>query len=369
LLKSFRAPSIPTGGSVQIDMQKLNGTRNFIAFSAFAFVFLTLHGCGATPAKSPMTLATTTTTTTPPRTVAATAAWLNNLFMGFDENDDDSPLGVTISMVHNRTLQDNLFCSALMNTTCHKGHSDCRTSVALYNHQVAVNKSRPHIFSLSKLGVGFVIHPTRVQTDLGKCAYAHDGTTFWRLNGGCGALATPRQGWGWMSTCSNRSSAFYDVCPSTNKTCTADDVEIKGQTCSPGASGSYPNQCFWSMPSLNYPGKLRPNHLREMVKARLKADRARGPQDLQWLNNEVVLDDRLLIPAMRSDPAAVVSAFIYLKSSHGSRSRAEGMRDRFSEDYSVGKIPVIGLDDTVDFTPKNGPFIVEENGGLEVIMV
>jgi len=367
LLKSFRAPSIPTGGSVQIDMQKLNGTRNFSAF-AFVFSALTLHGCGATPAKSPMTLATTTTTTTPPRTVAATAAWLNNLFMGFDENDDDSPLGVTISMVHNRTLQDNLFCSALMNTTCYKGHSDCRTSAALYNHQVAVNKSRPHIFSLSKLGVGFVINPTRVQTDLGKCAYAHDGHTFWRLNGGCGALAiTGRGGWH-FSTCSNRSSAFYDVCPSTNKTCIADDVEIKGQTCSPGASGSiYVKPCFWSMPSLNYPGKLRPNHLREMVKARLKADRERP--HLAWMNNEVVLDDRLLIPAMRSDPAAVVSAFVYLKSSHGSRSRAEGMRDRFSEDYSVGKIPVIGLDDTVDFTPKNGPFIVEENGGLEVIMV
>jgi len=231
--------------------------------------------------------------------------------------------------------------------------------------------NRPRIFELGGFGVGFVINPTRVQNEIGKCAYAYDGHTFGKLNGGCGAMALrtahhPRPH-PHPEDCSNRSSAFYDICPSTNKTCTADDVEIKNQTCSPGFSGSSTSRCFWGMPSLNYPGNLRPNYLREMVKFRLKEGR-QSPWRVS-ANNEIVLDDRLLIPAIRSDPATVVSAFVYLKSINGSRSKAEGMRDRFSEDYSVGRIPVVGFDDTVDFTPEHGPFIIEEDGGLAVTMV
>lgn len=112
------------------------------------------------------------------------------------------------------------------------------------------------------------------------------------------------------------------------------------------------------MPSLNYPGKLRPNHLREMMQARLKADHEYPSYSGD--NNEVVLDDRLLIPALQSDPATVISAFVYLKSINGSRNIAEAMRNSFSEDYSVGKIPVIAVDDTVDFTLNKGPFVAEE---------
>lgn len=341
-------------------MQKLTGTSNFIAL-----IFVGL----------------TNSTQTQPETATATAAWLNTLYMGFDENIDDSPLGVPISMTHQPRFQDNLFCSTLMNTTCFRGRSDCRTSTALYNHKMLLQSNtglnatlnRPNMFNLTHgLPVGFVINPTRVQTDLGKCSYTYDGFTWYRLNGGCGA-SRRFHGRDYMN-CSSQYTAFNNICPSTNKTCAADDVEIKGAACVPGTSGNVSSrgfsECFWGMPSLNYPEKLGPNHLRQMVKARLKADReSLHPVTATSRDNEVVIDDRLLIPAIRSDPAAVVLAFVYVKSSNGSRSIAEGMRDRFSEDYSVGKIPVIGLDDTVDFTPKNGPFIVEENGGLAVTMV
>jgi hypothetical protein len=238
------------------------------------------------------------------------------------------------------------------------------------DHNATLN--RPNMFHLTRsvLPVGFVINPARAQTDLGKCSYTYDGATWYRLNGGCGAnIPGPT-----CDNCSCQYTAFKNICPSTNKTCAADDVEIKSAACGGWDVSSVGfSECFWGMPSLNYPEKLGPNHLRQMVKARLKADRkSLDPVTrslLASLSNEVVIDDRLLIPAIRSDPAAVVLAFVYVKSSKGSRSIAEGMRDRFSEDYSVGKIPVIGIDDTVDFTPSSGPFIVEKGNDVAVIMV
>merc|ERR1712100_736018 len=114
-------------------------------------------------------------------------------------------------------------------------------------------------------------------------------------------------------------------------------------------------QCFFGMPSLNYPGKPRANHLREMAKARLQhqvGSGDKGPLISQW--NEVILDERVLIPAIRENPAGAISAFIYVKSLGGSRAIAEKMRDEFCAYYQVPNIPVLAVDDTVDFTTIGG---------------
>lgn len=289
--------------------------------------------------------------------------------MGFDEHDDDSPLGVTISMPADQSsFHGNLFCAAEVNTKCFNGYADCRMSATIYNHKVVLKADQPHRPQMGiSRQVGFVFNQSRVETDMGKCAYIFDGATFYNYNGGCGVASGNHN-------CSSNRTAFHNICPSTGKICTADDSEITRVMCKPYGPVPVPTKgtdaaCFFGMPSLNYPEKARANHLREMLKARLQhqvGEGPKGPLISQW--NEVVLDERLLIPAIGYDPATVISAFIYVKSLAGSRSVAEAMRDKFSEYYSVGKLPVIGVDDTVDFTTTNGPFVVEEEE-LSVTMV
>jgi len=298
------------------------------------------------------------------------AADLNKLYMGFDENDNSSPLGVTISMAAQQSsFHENLFCAPIVGTKCWGGFADCRMSAALYNHKVVLKADQPNRpeMGLSR-PVGYVFNQTRVETEFGKCAYVFDGASFMGYNGGCGV------GNG-NSNCSSNRTAFNNICPSTGKVCTADDDEIKRVMCKPYGPMPVPSkgtdgQCIFGMPSLNYPGKARDNHLRDMLKARLQHQVGKddkGPLISHW--NEVILDERLLIPAIGFDPATVISAFIYVKSMAGSRKVAEAMRDKFSEYYSVGKIPVIGVDDTVDFTKTGGPFVVEGEEGLSVTIV
>merc|ERR1712232_550742 len=70
-------------------------------------------------------------------------------------------------------------------------------------------------------------------------------------------------------------------------------------------------------------------------------------------------DERLLIPAIKKDPAAVIIAFIYVKSNAQAKGLATSMRNKFSDDYSVtGEIPVIGIDDTKPFG-SSGPFFAD----------
>jgi len=233
-------------------------------------------------------------------------------------------------------------------------------SATLYNHKVVLKADQPNRPQMGiARQVGYVFNQTRVDTDFGKCAYVFDGASFSRYNGGCGV------GNG-NNNCSSKQTAFDNICPSSGKTCTADDDEIKRVMCQPYGTMPVPTkgtdgQCFFGMPAVNYPGKARANHLRDMLKARLQHQEGgddKGPLISQW--NELVLDERVLIPAIRFDPARAISAFIYVKSLEGSRAVAEAMRDKFSEYYSVGKIPVLGVDDTVDFTTTGGPFVVEE---------
>lgn len=280
--------------------------------------------------------------------------------MGFDPKDDTSPLGVTISMAADPyDFVKNLFCSPLMHTKCFKGFADCRMSAALYNHMMILKADKAHTPEMGLgRGVGYVFNQTAVETKVGKCAYVFDGATQSRYNYGCGI------GNG-NNDCASGETAFNNICPSTGKLCTGADDEVTRVICKPYGPMPVPQagtdgQCYFPMPALDYPAAPTASHLRHMAKMRVKMQvtqngtDAKGPKIAEW--NELILDEHLLIPAIAFDPATIIAAFVYVKSNPAARNDAFGMRDKFSTQFTVGKIPVIGIDDIDDFTKHGGPF-------------
>jgi len=253
-----------------------------------------------------------------------------------------------------KDFDKNLFCHEFTNTGCWTGFSDCRMSAALFNWKIASNN---YVWATTfGRAVGYVFNQTLVETSMGKCMYVFDGASENRLNNGC-AL-------GGGADCSKPGSAYADICPSTGKICTADDIEVTGQMCKPDGPIPPPiksdvgNQCFFSMPALNYPKMDRPNHLQIAVAARV-ADELKTGNYAD--HNELVIDERVLIPEICNDPAVTIPAFVFAKSREADgRKAAEAMRDKFSRDYKVGKIPIIGVNDVSSFEP-NGPFFVPED--------
>jgi len=283
--------------------------------------------------------------------------------MAFDENNDNSALGVTISMLNNfNDFNKNLFCAPLTGTQCYKGEADCRMSATLYNHKIVLQADKPHRIKLG-LGrpVGIVIDQAKLETSFGKCAYIFDGASFGSYNSGCGEGAGSQD-------CSSDKSAFHNICPSTGKTCTADDVEVHRRMCSPDGPTAVPGkgtdyQCFFGLPALDWPRAGRANHLRNMAKARAArqvGSDAMGPLIEQW--NEVVIDEHIMLPELRKDVASVITAFIYKKSHPFGKGWVTGLREKFSKEYNVAvdRIPIVGVDDTVDFTTQGGPFFAPE---------
>jgi len=292
--------------------------------------------------------------------------------MGFDVNNDNSALGVTISMVSDfNDFNKNLFCAPLMGSQCYKGECDCRMSSTLYNHKIVLQAGRPNRIKLG-LGrsVGFVIDQTKVETRFGKCAYIFDGASFAGYNSGCGDSAHTRD-------CASQNSAFHNICPSTGQICTADDVEVHRKMCKPDGPAAVPNkgtdgQCYFSLPALDWPRVGKPNHLREMAKARAArqiGSDAMGPLIEQW--NEVIIDEHIMIPDLRNDVASVITAFIYQRSSPYGKSWVTGLREKFSQEYNVDvdQIPIVGVDDTVDFTTTGGPFFADDSESKSFISI
>jgi len=232
----------------------------------------------------------------------------------------------------------------------------------LCNHKVVLQADKPNRIKLGlDRAVGVILDQTKVETSFGKCAYIFDGADFNNYNSGCGDSV-------FNQDCASGKTAFDNICPSTGKTCTADDVEVHRRMCTPDGPAAVPSkgvdgQCYFSMPALDWPRSGRPNHLRDMAKARAArqvGSDAQGPLIEQW--NEVVIDNHMLIPDLRKDPASVITAFIYKKSHPYGKSWVTGLRDKFSKDYNVDvdKIPIVGVDDTVDFTTTGGPFFADE---------
>jgi len=275
------------------------------------------------------------------------------------------------------TFTGNLFCSSLTSASCHFGYTaDCRMSAALYNHRMLLQVDKTTNLTLhrpSPMGgrpTGYIFNQHLVESSFGKCAYAFDGTTNNNRNGGCGATGGVK--------C---PGAYNYICPSTGKRCTASDKEVKQQMCKtdaqPDGEHKVPfdgmsNQCFWKGPALGYPASGE-DHLRMMVDFRIKnqegSDRegGHGRKISQW--NEVIIDERVLIPAIEKDPANVIWAFVYDASQSVSKKLARQMQEEFCSAYNCKtKPPLIAMHTEQDFTNSEGPFSYEADADVHVVV-
>lgn len=362
----------------------------YVCLALVAPMTLVLHGCGGdgTTTTGPTGPATTaappTTTTTPlvipstPWSVADAVRVLNYKYMSFDENNDATDLGVTISMASQvSTFNENLFCSTFMGTQCYQGQADCRMSASLFNHKVLVNGTR--LSPTMSRPVGYVFNQDLTESHFGKCAYVWDGNDFTNLNNGCGAAA---RGQG----CGNRQAAFANQCNQDDwdnmHNCTRQDPEIEGRLCKcepPFCSESYGHidpptdptgeTCFYELPALGYqpydPTISKTNRLRDSVKQRVALQGNDSTLTSTW--NEVVIDERLLIPKIIENPANAIWAFVCVITDEqpGACDQAVTMRDEFLTAYNVtGTVPVVQMDPNADFGTAGGPFAPIPSGQI-----
>lgn len=235
-------------------------------------------------------------------------------------------------------------------------------SASLFNHKVIVadNKISP---TMSR-AVGYVINQDLVEKEFGKCAYIWDGADSKNLNGGCGRLQP--------GDCNDTLSAFANLCthdPTEPHTCTRSDWEVESVMCKGGsgadaygsvdppttASGPV---CYYEMPALMTDDITSTNHLRDTLKQRITFQGSDSTLTATW--NEVVLDNHLLIPKIRSNPTNTILAFVCVPSADpDSCHKATQMRDGFNTEYKVSGSgpPVVALDTAADIS-HGGPFIV-----------
>lgn len=240
-------------------------------------------------------------------------------------------------------------------------------SATLFNHKVVVagsvlspTMSRP---------VGYVFNQDLTETYFGKCFGIWDLNNFDDLNGGCGSGAPA------PDSCDNPLSAFYDQCShdgSTPHNCTRDDFEVESRLCKceapicsePYGSVSPPEEntgatCFYELPALIYGNSTQTSHFRDGLKQRIEIQGNDINKTQVW--NEVVIDNRLLIPKLRSDPATTIVAFVCIPSANPNAcDLATTMRDEFHQTYGVTGtgVPVVAIDTTLDFVSNGGPFVL-----------
>jgi hypothetical protein len=355
-------------------------------------VALVLQGCGgggsttAGPAPAPVSNTTTTTPTaerTPGWSVEMAVQELNAAYMAFNESDDSTALGVTLSYAGKTdSFDENIHCEGYADTYCYQGQSDCRMSGAVLNHKVMVRDHQGQygnetvVVPLMNRPIGYVFNQSLVENYFGKCTYLFDGAASFNLNQGCGASAPP------PNSCDSERAAFHDMCTSdggdTFHRCTATDPEVTSRKCkcescdTPYGEINPPRfktdeTCYYEMPALIVPyedpesfSPSSTNHLRDALKQRVLSDDQTN-QHQEW--NEVIIDNRLLIPQINYDPTHTIVAFFYVAggsvSDEAALSMATIMRDQFQHSYGVsgvGDIPVVELDARNDFRTSGGPF-------------
>jgi len=245
-------------------------------------------------------------------------------------------------------------------------------SASLFNHKVIVDRNK--LAPTMNREVGYVFDQALTESYWGKCTYIWDGADFNNLNSGCGAGAPGNANCDTRDCCEDEGSAFFNQCGATDKhTCTRDDVEISGRMCKGESGGENygtvdppvrPNEptCFYEMPALIYGTNSSTNHLRDSLKERVRVQGNETWMTNTW--NEVVIDERMLIPKVRQDPAGAIRAFVCVQNQQHPTAcdMATAMRDEFLTAYGVsGSIPVVRLDTTVDFTTTGGPFSLPES--------
>lgn len=332
-----------------------------------AVLMATLQGCGGDGKTTTTTTTTKSATTTgtpkvrtPGGDPGAVAKMLNEAYYGFSNDtanpmDPKAPMGVTMNLPSDRrSFYKNIFCAEYDNpkgkTGCSQGRCDCRFSAALYNHLMLITEGFTLMDILARR-TAIVFNQTLVENYLSRCFYPWDGATNNKYNVGCGLGAN--------NDCSSQNSAFHNICPSTKRTCTAQDAESKQGLCQQ-FGGLHPMpvahsagfQCATPGPALDYheqkdwkPTDTR-EQLREMLIFRTKNQEGMDDGDLKskmW--NEVVLDVRLLMPLIWEDPALVVPAFVYWKDDAVAKNDAKAMRDEFCTiNQLFKKVPLLALD-------------------------
>jgi hypothetical protein len=298
--------------------------------------------------------------------------------MEFDESNDSTAVGVTLSMASDPTsFSGNVFCYDFFpNQTCFKGKADCAMSASVMNHKVMIEQG--HLATPIHSTTGIVLNQTMVETHFGKCAYSFDGAADRRVNNRCGTGAKVT---GDEDTfCDNPLSAYKDMCwmNQPNHHCNRTDPEITNFYCKceePICSSSYgvatpPSDrsqapCYYEMPAmwLDYENPsdetvTGTNHLRDSMKQRIVAQTSRPDQVKEW--NEVTIDNRLLVPQMRLDPTHTILAIVYVPTTDGAHEAALQMRDEFQRTYRLDcdqcEIPVIAMNLDVNVTKEGGPF-------------
>lgn len=299
--------------------------------------------------------------------------------MAFDENNDASALGVTMSMVgFPDSFWKNVHCSedasgkpwtnpALGKEGCVLGKADCRLSASLYNHKMMVKSTTGAI----NLGLGrkiaMVFNQSLTETHYGKCSSMWDLASDERYNNGCGNGAP-------TTDCNDKRAAWYDQCD--GHTCTVEDENVKVAFCEGYMGGTQKiPECHTCGPICIFPGPAlaftgppssfaqTTDNLRDMAKWRLKYQDGIDPGEPQktpkiemW--NEVVIDVRLLLSEMESNPAEAIPAIVYDRDSDEvTKQQAYAMRDAYCEAMNcpASKIPVLA----VDPTRSRDPFVFE----------
>mmetsp|Transcript_62103 Transcript_62103/g.108695 ORF Transcript_62103/g.108695 Transcript_62103/m.108695 type:complete len:381 (+) Transcript_62103:46-1188(+) len=362
----------------------------------FAALSVILQGCGGgsgggsdgkpTVTTTTMTTTTHTTTTFGPRTPGMKGPdamdYFNRMYMGFNETNDTSPLGITLTMIAEEgSFWKNIYCSKfdnpLGNTGCWSGLTDCRLSASLYNHKMLISNSTRAINLGMSRKIGIIVNQTLTETYFGKCSYIWDGASGRRLNGGCG-LGAP------TDNCSDTSAAFYDLCKQSTgiqHTCSVKDPEVYTTLCEGYMGGQTPipechscgPQCLFPGPALNYsrqagwePGT---NNLRDMAKARMQRQNGtdKDPQNTSKIEewNEIVIDETLLVPQIWLDPAVAIPAIVYVRTAPAaSKADAYKVRDELCETMGLKeKIPVLAVDPNL---PVN-PFVFEGDDYADVL--
>jgi len=265
---------------------------------------------------------------------------LNALYMGFDENDRNSPLGVTMRMA---TSDDFLLNCG---NGCFDGYSDCKMSASVYNHRV-MRRPDGHINVAMNRNSGIIFNQAAVETTFGKCFFQYDGGTYFRVNRGCGSTAN--------GNCTDPEGAFLNNATGEDPLAARDSCEAHQQR-----HGSLPERngqlCFWRGPAYDATGATTQNQLFDGLAHRIASQQSQGDKESIESWNEIVLDAAVMQQSLASDPLSVVQAFFHVSGTHG-RRQAHEMSARFAADYGA-TIPVIELDP--DGGKSGEPFRLEQ---------
>jgi hypothetical protein len=305
---------------------------------------------------------------------------LNKLYLGFDEANDASPLGVPI---RGRPRFDAggewYYCTGQCfdNDGKQPAQPDCYTAAGLINHKIMTtadgklptlqnSKSGRDSF-FARYSVLIVLQPQTALTRFTKCAWQFDGAAFNRQNGGCGSGAL-------QNGCKDPESSYNDQCHDDKSRWADESCPYTMKAYCGNASVGYETNCFWKGPAFGspvYPGAkpdfdfsgfAHNNEIRSMMKNRVSGKHQDGTTDnglpLREYWNEITMDGRIIqhFEATRGLNSVVAAVAFVRGNGEGldeeSQHEAQKFQDHFKQLGS--HVPLLVLD--ADSDQGTGPF-------------